>query len=254
MLPYEEKAYNELDLWKNKIQKKPGFFDLISKGVQTRLNKLIPDKVHHAITVSIEKMIKAVLFGAKYVTKAPRENSSLELREAFVKERIQFYRKTASVEGAVTGAGGFLMGLVDFPILIGIKLKLLFEIAALYGHDVKDYRERLYILYIFQLAFSSQQCRNKVFKQISDWDTYIKSLPEDVEEFDWRTFQQEYRDYIDLAKMAQLIPIIGAAVGAVVNYKLINHLGNTAMNCYRMRKVSPLKIISYGKRKDLQSK
>lgn len=254
MLPYEEKVYYEVELWKNKIRKKPGFFDLISKGIQTRLNKLIPEKIHYAITLTIEKMIKAVLFGAKYITKSPRVDSSLELREAFVKERIQFYRKTASVEGALTGAGGFLLGLADFPILIGIKLKLLFDIAALYGYDVKDYRERLYILYIFQLAFSSQQCRNKVFEQISDWNTYVKSLPEDVEEFDWRTFQQEYRDYIDLAKMAQLIPIIGAAVGAVVNYKLINHLGITAKNCYRMRKISPLKIISYGDKNDLLSK
>lgn len=254
MLPYEEKAYNELEIWKNKIRKKPGFFDLLSKGIQGRLNRLIPEKVHHAITVSIEKMIKGVLFGAKYVTKDPRVDSSLQLREAFVKERIQFYRKTASAEGALTGAGGFLLGLVDFPILIGIKLKLLFDIAALYGYDVKDYKERLYILYIFQLAFSSQQSRNIVFEQISDWNSYLKTLPENVEEFDWRTFQQEYRDYIDLAKMAQLIPIIGAAVGAVVNYKLINHLGTTAMNCYRMRKVSPLKIISYGKKNRLRSK
>ncbi len=248
MLPYEEQAYKELELWKKKILKKPGFFDLASKGIQNRLNKLIPEKVHNAITVAIEKMVKAVLFGAKYVTKEPRVDSSLQLREAFVKERIQFYRKTASAEGAVTGAGGFLFGLAEFPILIGIKMKLLFDIAALYGYDVRDYRERLYILHIFQLAFSSQQGRHKVFQQISDWNSYIASLPEDVDQFDWRTFQQEYRDYIDLAKMAQLIPLIGAAVGAIVNYKLIEKLGETAINCYRMRKISPLKIINQGKK------
>jgi len=56
-----------------------------------------------------------------------------------------------------------------------------------------------------------------------------------VHAFDWRTFQQEYRDYIDIAKMAQLIPGIGAVVGVVVNYKLIKQLGNTAINAYRMR-------------------
>jgi hypothetical protein len=73
MLPYEEQAYKELELWKKKILKKPGFFDLASKGIQNRLNKLIPEKVHNAITVAIEKMVKAVLFGAKYVTKEPRK-------------------------------------------------------------------------------------------------------------------------------------------------------------------------------------
>ncbi len=243
MLPYEEQAYVELELWKLKVRKKPSLFNHAAKSLQNRINRFIPDKVHKAITLTIEKMVKAVLFGAKHTTNEPRKDSSLQLREAFVRERIEFYRKTASAEGAVTGAGGILLGLADFPILIGIKIKLLFEIAALYGYDVKNYKERLYILHIFQLAFSSQKGRNDIFALMSDWENYHKTLPEDVDQFDWRTFQQEYRDYIDLAKMAQLIPVIGAAVGAIVNYKLINKLGETAMNCYRMRKVSTLKIL-----------
>ena len=60
-------------------------------------------------------------------------------------------------------------------------------------------------------------------------------MPDDINQFEWRQFQQEYRDYIDLAKMAQLIPGIGAVVGIVVNYRLVKKLGYTAMNAYRMR-------------------
>jgi hypothetical protein len=93
----------------------------------------------------------------------------------------------------------------------------------------------LYILHLFQLAFSSQQQRREVFLHMQHWDEKKKHLPDDANTFDWRTFQQEYRDYIDLAKMAQLIPGIGAVVGLVVNYKLIKQLGYTAMNAYRMR-------------------
>jgi hypothetical protein len=70
-----------------------------------------------------------------------------------------------------------------------------------------------------------------------DWETRKNQLPDDINEFDWRNFQQEYRDYIDLAKMAQLIPVIGAPVGVIVNYRLIRKLGKTAMNAYRMRLV-----------------
>ena len=33
-------------------------------------------------------------------------------------------------------------------------MKLLYDIAAIYGFDVRDYKERLYILHIIQLAFS----------------------------------------------------------------------------------------------------
>ena len=112
---------------------------------------------------------------------------------------------------------------------------MLFDIASLYGFDVKDYRERLYILHVFQLAFSSNEERKKVYLKIEDWNNVRHTLPEDIHDFDWHTFQQEYRDYIDIAKLAQLIPFIGAAVGAIANYRLINKLGITAIQAYRMR-------------------
>ena len=128
-----------------------------------------------------------------------------------------------------------MLGLTDFPILVAIKVKLLFEIASLYGFNVNDYKERVYILHIFELAFSSHEHRRNVYLRMTDWDEKSKELPEDINEFDWRNFQQEYRDYIDLAKMAQLIPVIGAPVGIVVNNRLIKKLGVTAMNAYRMR-------------------
>lgn len=240
MTNYEETAFLLLQQWQQKMLKKPSFTNRLAKRVQTRINNIIPEKVHQVITVSMEKMIKAVLFGAKYSTTAQiGDGASFLLKESHVKQQISFYQKTASVEGAVTGAGGILLGLADFPILIGIKMKLLFNIAALYGFNVKDYRERLYILYIFQLAYSSQQRRNEIFGFLQNWDDYIQRLPTEVDEFDWRTFQQEYRDYIDLAKMAQLVPVIGAPVGAIANYQLIAQLGETAMNCYRMRMLKP---------------
>jgi uncharacterized protein (DUF697 family) len=245
MTPHEQQAYIQLQFWQHRMQKKPTLIDKLSKKVQAKINSYIPEKVHQAITVVIEKMIKAVLFGAQYTAPtAPKPDASLQLREAFVQQKIDNYQKTASIEGAVTGAGGFLMGLADFPILIGIKLKMLFDIATLYGYDVKDYKERLYILYIFQLAFSSQQRRNEVYQLMASWQGYSGTLPETAEEFDWRIFQQEYRDYIDIAKMAQLLPVVGAAVGAIANYKLIAQLGETAMNCYRMRRISPLQILN----------
>ena len=74
-----------------------------------------------------------------------------------------------------------------------------------------------------------------IYLKMVDWNQRSKELPDDINQFDWRNFQQEYRDYIDLAKMAQLVPVIGAPVGLIVNYSLIKKLGITAMNAYRMR-------------------
>ena len=203
--------------------------------MQTKINSLIPEKVHVGITKVLKQMIRVVLFGAGITTGKSLITAPLETREELVLKKINNYRKTAAIEGGITGAGGILLGLADFPILIGIKIKLLFEIASLYGFDVSDYKERIYILHIFELAYSSHEHRRKVYLKMTDWDEKTKMLPANINDFDWRNFQQEYRDYIDIAKMAQLIPVIGAPVGVVVNYRLIRKLGITAMNAYRMR-------------------
>ncbi|KYP14877.1 EcsC family protein [Flavihumibacter sp. CACIAM 22H1] len=235
MQGYEDLIRQELWIWQREMQSSPGFINRLSKSWQNKVNSWIPEKVHQAVTTTIKQMIRAVLFGAQYTSPVPLESSSFWAREAAVKERIDWYQKTASVEGAVTGAGGLLLGLADFPILLGLKLKLLFDIASMYGFDVKDYKERVYILHILELAFSSQEHRQKIYQKIEHWKEKADLLPDDIHQFEWRAFQQEYRDYLDIAKLAQLIPVIGAPVGLVVNYRLVRKLGNTAMNAYRMR-------------------
>lgn len=238
MNAYERQVNNELTAWQKKMLRRPSFFNGLSKKLQTKINTWIPEKIHRAITATIKQMIRGVLFGAKYTSADTLVNTGLQEREEAVQKKIDWYRKTAAIEGGITGAGGILLGLADFPILISLKLKLLFDIAVLYGMDVHDYRERVYILHIFELAFSSDEHRKNIYLKMTDWEEKRKHLPSDINAFDWRTFQQEYRDYIDLAKMAQLIPVIGAPVGVLVNYRLIKKLGITAMNAYRMRLVN----------------
>jgi hypothetical protein len=234
-MQYEQTAFEELGRWQKQMQRRPSLLNRLSKNVQTKINSYIPEKVHKAITVTLKQMIRGVLFGAKITTKKPVPIASLQQTEEAVERVIRNYRHTAVAEGGITGAGGILLGLADFPLLLGIKLKMLFDVAALYGFDVRDYKERVYMLHIFELAFSSQEHRREVYLKMNNWDVQKQALPDDIHQFNWRAFQQEYRDYIDLAKMAQLVPGIGAVVGIVANYKLINQLGKTAMNAYRMR-------------------
>jgi hypothetical protein len=236
---YEKKVVEELSDWQKRMKRSPSLVNRLSKRVQVRINRIIPEKAHVAITAALREMIKAVLQGAKFTTPDAVSGLDLYTREAEVKRKITFYTNTSSAEGAVTGAGGLLLGLADFPIWLTLKMKMLFDIASLYGYDVKDYKERLYILYIFQLTFSSQQHRKKIFALLESWDQHKNQLPLTFKDFDWRTFQQEYRDYIDLAKLLQLVPGVGAVVGAYVNHRLTRKLGLNAMQAYRMREPLP---------------
>lgn len=235
MEPYELTVIRELRAWKGRMNRRPSLTDKIAKNIQNRVNSLIPKKAQEIMTSAIKNMVIAVLTGSEYITRTPLNDAELQERERLVREKILFYRRTASIEGAGTGAGGIILGLADFPLLLSIKMKFLFDAASIYGFNVKDIRERLYILYLFQLAFSSRQKRIGVFKKILEWDDFISEHPLTMESVNWEVFQQEYRDYIDLAKMFQLIPGIGAVVGAVANYKLLDELGQTAMNGYRLR-------------------
>lgn len=232
---YEQRALAELERWRDEILRQPGLLNQAARVLQRKVNSYVPERVHAAAAAVIRQMTQAVLEGSSYTASPPVLEGDLERRERLVLAKVDRYRRTAAVEGGVTGAGGFLMGLADFPLLIGIKLKLLFEIAALYGHAAADFKERLYLLYIFQLAFSSNGRRREVYLRMVNWTEQSEQLPASFDAFDWRTFQQEYRDYIDLAKLAQLLPVVGAPVGAVVNNRLVRRLGDCAMNAYRMR-------------------
>jgi hypothetical protein len=235
MQDYNYIKVKELEKWKTKMRKKPSIIDKASKGTQNKINSILPENYHNILTSAIKNMTKVVLLGSKYTTKDPIVNISLEERDELAYEKIRLYKKTAMLEGAGTGAGGILIGLADFPLLLSIKIKLLYEIASIYGFDTKDYKERLYILNIFQLAFSSQNHVNYIFKNMENFEGYKDTLSDDINEFDWRSFQQEYRDYIDLAKLLQLVPGIGAFVGAYVNNKLVDKLGEYAIYSYHMR-------------------
>lgn len=239
MNAYERTAWEQVCRWKSGILRPSGTWHRWSKQAQNKVNSMIPEKAHALLTESIKKMVQATLLGSEYTTSTKAvQHLQLEDKEKLVLDKLNSYRKTAAVEGAGTGAGGIFLGLVDFPLLLSIKMKFLFETASLYGYNVQIYEERLFILHIFQLAFSSDEYRKKMLIKVEQWD----NLTDNHEEPDWRKLQQEYRDYIDLVKMLQLLPGIGAAVGAYANYNLIDRLGDNAMNAYRtrlLRKKSP---------------
>ena len=229
---YEVRAYEEVLEWKRKMLKRPKMVQRMSKQLQLKINEKIPDKAHQIITDAIKNFVKVTLAGSQLTMKKSQvENGTLEQRDKQLGEKLSIYRKTAVVEGAGTGAGGFLLGLADFPALLSIKMKFLFDAATIYGFDTKEMEERIFILQVFQLAFSSTEKRKETLEIIEGWEERKTTLLD----LDWKEFQQEYRDHIDFVKMLQMMPGIGAVVGAFANYNLLDQLGETAKNCYRIR-------------------
>jgi uncharacterized protein (DUF697 family) len=227
---YENSICMELKIWKKEILKPLGMFENATKEIQGKVNDLIPQKVQKIITSTIKGIVQSTLFGMEFVPKRKRQlGLTIEQRDKNARELLKKYKRIAVAEGAGTGAGGIFLGIVDFPVLISIKMKFLFELAHVYGFNTRDQKERLFLLYVFQLAFSSRLIKSKLLSVIENWETSYDTP------VDWEQFQREYRDSIDFRKMLQLIPGIGAIVGAWANYGLLEDLGHVGMNCFRMR-------------------
>ncbi len=238
---YEELVRREIRRWEWQLHKPPHVLERASKSVQSSLNRRIPERVHNSITAAVKSIVHTALFSAEYLPKSkPFFGATLAQSDERADEILDRYKKWAAAEGAGTGAGGILLGMVDFPLLLGIKMKFLFELAQAYGYPTKALHERLFILNTFQLAFSSPEKKAALLKVIKDWPVHeqvLVSASNYEEHIDWRQLQQEYRDTIDFRKLLQLVPGVGAIIGAWANYGLLEELGNTGKNCYRLRRL-----------------
>lgn len=230
----ETTVRTEVAAWRTRVLKRHGLWDKATRGTQDRINRIIPERMHQVITAGVEAMTKGILFGSDVLQAKPGPRGSLAASELKARAAIKVYRNTASVEGGVAGAGGFVLAAADFPALMAIKVRMLADIVAAYGWGGGSLRERLFVLHIFHLAFASARRRPEALADLERWIADIDQ-PQAITDYDWRTFQIEYRDHIDLAKMAQLIPVVGAPIGAVVNWRLVERLGETAIMACRMR-------------------
>lgn len=238
---YDAEVRHELRKWRLDLLEPPGMFEGLSKNIQTRINEKLPDKWHKSVTAAVKGIVQSTLFTLDYLpSQPPLRGASLYESDRKAEELLSKYKKIAAAEGAGTGAGGILLGLADFPMLIGIKMKFLFELAHAYGYSARSFKERLFILYVFQLAFSSPGKKPALYETVRGWASAEAGLPSDDElakQIDWHQLQQEYRDTIDFRKLLQLMPGIGAVVGAWANYGLLKELGRTGMNSFRLRRL-----------------
>lgn len=235
---YERDVEEELRRWRRLLLRKDSIIQAKASSLQKRMNEKLPRIYHNVATVCVQKTVEMIIAGVAFTHKDP-EGRPLSLQERELRTRRVFatYRRMAIVEGVGTGAGGVIAGLTDFPLLLTLKMKALFDVAAIYGYSTAEQCERVYLLLIFQLAFSTGEMKKSVLEKI---DAYSKAGMSDV---DWHAWQMHYRDYIDLPKTLQLVPGLGAFIGGFVNRSLFYQLEETTINVYRLRWLSELRQI-----------
>lgn len=241
MEPYEKRVRLSLERWQAEIKwQRAGLLKKWSLHWQRKLDGLIPTKVHDAMAQGVRIGVSSLLSGISLISVDNRSlkqtPTSLEEIDAQLVPLLDKYKKWAAAEGAGTGAGGLILAGVDFPALISIKLKFLQEVALLYGFDIRDKPERVFLLQVFQLAFSSPERRQSNFDTVKHWEeTSLQQRHTVAESIMWRDFYMDYKQYIEFRKLLQILPGIGAVIGAWANHSLMDDLGKAAKHSYQLR-------------------
>lgn len=152
------------------------------------------------------------------------------------------YKGIALVEGAGAGAAGAAGLIVDIPALITLNLRAIGEYAAYYGFDTSRQEERLFAFHVLGLASSPTDASKSLamaqLVRISQ-DVAKKASWSQLEKNAFVKIIQEIAKTLGIrltkAKLAQAIPVMGAALGGGFNAYFTMKVCDSAYYLYRER-------------------
>ncbi|WP_332645619.1 EcsC family protein [Lysinibacillus sp. 54212] len=160
--------------------------------------------------------------------------SMISLSEALQQNRV----KLATVQGASTGIGGIFTLAIDIPVVLGMALKTLQEIAILHGYDPNDKLERVFIVKCLQFSSADIVGKEAILKELSTMHENNQASENMISQLQgWQEVFFTYRDQFGWKKLFQLVPIAGILFGAYANRSMIHDVAEAGMMLYRKRRI-----------------
>lgn len=238
---------NQSDLW---------FWEKLGRLPFKLLDRWTPSLLQEKMAQTIDELGQYIQSGGRYLSSTEKGKSyyahlpqvnhfsdiaSLPLSEMdnAAQKLMKSRKKMATVQGASTGIGGIFTLSLDIPLLLGLQLKTLQDMAICYGYDPTEENERIFILKCLQFVSSDIVGKQAILKQLSLFDSPNKNKDREViaEIQGWREVIMAYREQIGWKKLFQMIPITGLLFGAFINRSTIHDLSESAMILYRKRKI-----------------
>ena len=233
------------------------FWEKIGRIPFKMLDKLTPKFIQEKLSVLIDELVSYVQTGGKYLVseksmmrhiqkhtlhsvstledigQMPIEDM-VELSEKLQKNRA----KVATVQGASTGFGGVFTLALDIPVILGIALKTLQEIAMIHGYDPNEKAERIFIVKCLQFASSDVVGKEAILNELAQHYEKPNTAENMVSQLQgWQEVFFTYRDNFGMKKLFQMIPVAGMIFGAFINKSLIEDIAEAGMMLYRKRRV-----------------
>lgn len=140
-----------------------------------------------------------------------------------------------TADGSILGIAG--MGLPDIPIFLGILLKTCYGIAAGYGFDYRDPKEKKFTISVLKMAFSTGEAKAEYSRQC---DELARAMVVG-EAVDWEVTDEEIKEVSSIlatdmlvAKFIQGFTLVGV-VGGIFNYRLVHKINVSANLKYKKR-------------------
>ena len=263
LLEYDDRAIREIHAWKNP---EIGWFGQAMKLVNWPLDKAgdlflatpgLGDVVRRSIqgmtsvcndlaqwTVRPESICEEFRKAGHLEVRKPADviNLPLEQVDRVVSWLDAKYKGIALVEGAGTGFVGLFGIPPDVVALISLNLRAVGEYATYYGFDVSSQEERLFILNVLGLASSptdASKCLAMAQLVRIAQDVAMKRTWKELEQHTFVQVIQQISKALGIrltkAKLAQVLPVAGAAIGGGFNAYFTAKVCDAARYLYRER-------------------
>ena len=259
---YEWRAYEQVQVWKKQTTRKPeqgGFrrrFDRLGERIKDfferrRLYRVIQKALAGIVGLLGDAAAWSVRPEAVYAEFREKGHDVERRNDIFSLDLEQVddttsgldtkYKSLGLGEGAVTGAAGAPGLIADIPALITLNLRAIGEYATYYGFDIGSQRERIFAMRVLVLASSWTDAEKlpvmaelAAIGKIATKTTW-KELEKSVMVKIGREVAKTLRVQLTRKKLAQMVPVIGAAVGGGFNAYYTNQVCDAAYHLYRER-------------------
>lgn len=257
---YEKRASREIDSWRNDgVSLFQQLFHTVMRPVDWLVEQVVPDDLVDQASEAIGGFL-AILSDASEWTyddsdliKAANERGLdveelSDLQDKDLAKLDDLARSTftenallAALEGGGTGLGGAAMIAADIPLLFTINFRLIQQVGGAYGFSLRGPEYQPLVLSIFNVASSaSQQAKTDAMREMS---VAAAAFAHGMEYKGRRvsgTFSDQQRHLpreiaknLIGAKLGQMIPLAGAAVGAGINYWFTSQTAETSYMLFR---------------------
>jgi hypothetical protein len=141
----------------------------------------------------------------------------------------------AAAQGAATGIGGIVTIAADIPMVMGLSLKVLQEMALCYGYDPDEPQERIFIVKCLQFSSADIVGKKAIIDELADYDNPDKQVEVISQMQGWREVFNSYSESFGWKKLFQLIPIAGMVFGSVSNKNTIRDVAEAGKMLYKKR-------------------